>query len=403
MEKVFFRAKSRLILHNYCRKIGLTLKKYFAKGIETVRSGLILSMLFIHAFICTMLIAAEPIADKQKNALWILSGQSNACGRAKLPGPQPDQRVTMYNPSQKKFIVAQDPLPYMGTSGVGPWVAAAIQVAKEQDTKIQMCGFASGGKPISFWHPEQPGYKALFPVIEKAGQNADLFLWYQGENDTSGNLNTAQYLEELTAHVARVRKAANNPQMLAVIIQLGPSLYKGRGGYMALREAQHQFTVQDSNAILVPALGRTMKDGVHLDNAGYQELGREIGRAILQTKYDNPIGNWPGPLLDAAFLQPEGKPQIRRTVVAHFAEVKKIQQALSSDFALIDEEGTNLCTAIVAGNTVLTLNFERDIILPARLIYGFGTAPKAALMDESGNRAPAMQINIQLGKAPVDK
>ncbi len=361
-----------------------------------MRTILILSVVLIQSILCTSLIAKEPVTDKQNKATWILSGQSNACGRAKLPGPLANELVTMFDPAQQKFIVAQDPLPYMGTAGVGPWVAAAQQVVKEQKTEIQMCGFASGGKPISFWHPGQPGHKGLFPIIERAGQKADLFLWYQGENDTGGNLNTVQYLEELKAHVARVRKAANNPEMLVVIIQLGPSLYKGRGGYMALREAERQFTIQDSNAILVPALGRTMKDGVHLDNAGYQELGREIGRAILRTQYNNPIGNWPGPILDTALLQPKGKSKFRNTVVAHFAEVEELKQALPADFAIIDAEGTNRCSTITDGKTKLTLNFERDIILPARLIYGFGTAPQATLMDESGNRAPAVQVEINI-------
>ena len=361
-----------------------------------MRSILILSVVLVQSIFCASLIAKEPATDRQNKATWILSGQSNACGRAKLPGPLPDDRVTMFDPAQQKFIVAQDPLQHMGTAGVGPWVAAAQQVVKHQKIEIQMCGFASGGKPISFWHPGQPGYKGLFPVIEKAGQKADLFLWYQGENDTGGNLNTVQYLEELKAHVARVRKAADNPEMLAVIIQLGPSLYKGRGGYMALREAERQFAIQDTNAILVPALGRTMKDGVHLDNAGYQELGREIGRAILRTQYKNPIGNWPGPILETAFLQPKGKSKFRNTVVAHFAEVEELKQALPADFAIIDAEGTNRCSTITDEKTKLTLNFERDIILPARLIYGFGTAPQATLMDESGNRAPAVQIDINI-------
>ncbi len=365
---------------------------------NAVRSLFLLLAGIVHPVFCSSLCASDPVAKGHNGSLWILSGQSNACGRAKLPGPQPNEQVKMYAPNLKKFVVAQDPLPHMGTAGVGPWVAAAQQVAKEQKIEIRMCGFASGGKPISYWHPGQPGYQGLFPVIEQAGQKADVFLWYQGENDTGGNLNTKQYLEELTAHVARVREAARNPKMLAVIIQLGPSLYKGRGGYMALREAERQFTLRDPNAILVPALGRTMKDGVHLDNAGYQELGREIGRAIICTQYNNPVGNWPGPILDTAILQPKGKSKFLNRVNAHFVEVEKLTGAAASDFAIIDAEGTNRCTTIEPGETDLLLSFERDIILPARLIYGFGTAPKATLMDESGNRAPAVQVEVTIEK-----
>ncbi|MBL4884990.1 MAG: hypothetical protein JKY95_10710 [Planctomycetaceae bacterium] len=367
------------------------------------RFFLLIPVAVLQTFVSTSLMAQTPVINKTKTGLWILSGQSNACGRAKLPGPMPDARVTMYDPAQKKFVIAQDPLPFMGTSGAGAWVAAAQQVVSEHETQIRMCGFASGGKPISFWHPGEPGHRGLFPVIEQAGQQADVFLWYQGENDAGGNLTTAEYLQELTVHVACVRKVSGNPKMLAVIIQLGPSLSKSRGGYMALREAQRLFVIQDSHAILVPALGRTLKDSVHLDNAGYQELGREIGRAVLRTQYNNRTGNWPGPILDAAMLQPRTKARVQNIMVAHFAEVEKLQNVEISDFAVIDAEGTNRCNAITAGNTIVTLSFERDVVLPARLVYGFGTAPQAALTDESGNRAPAVQISVQQGKAPAEQ
>ena len=340
--------------------------------------------------------------EEPEGELWILSGQSNACGRAKLPGPAEDPRALMFDPRAGKFVTARDPLPHMGTTGVGPWVAAAQLVAQESESPVRMCGFASGGKPIAFWHPGQPGHKGLFPVVERAGQGADVFLWYQGENDCGGRLTTAEYKQELAEHVARVRKAAQSAEMLAVIVQLGPSLHARRGGYMAIREAQRQFVVEDGNAILVPALGRTLKDSVHLDNAGYRELGREIGRAVLRTRHQKPVGTWPGPVLDAAVLQPDDKERQRTNVVAHFAEVEQLQNADTADFAVIDAEGTNRCVEFTAKKTVLTLTCERDVVLPARLVYGFGTRPKASLTDEAGNRAPAMQLRIAHGDAPGD-
>ena len=349
-----------------------------------------------------LLVSSAVYAEKPAEDLWILSGQSNACGRAKLPGPEPVPGVLMFDPKQKQFVMAQDPLPHMGTTGTGPWVAAAQVVEHELELPVRMCGFASGGKPISYWHQGQPGHKGLFPVIEQAGQKADVFLWYQGENDCSGNLTTAEYLQELTEHVARVRAAANNPEMLAVIVQLGPSLSAGRGGYMAIREAQRQFVLQDGNAVLVPALGRTLKDSVHLDNSGYRELGREIGRAVLAVRHEKNVGDWPGPVLDQAVLVPDLKARKRNSVVAHFAEVMQLTNAEAIDFAVIDAEGTNLCIKLEAGKTVVNLTLERDVVFPARLIYGFGTRPKAKLTDEVGNRAPAVQLSIGLGEPPQE-
>jgi len=329
--------------------------------------------------------------------LWILSGQSNACGRAKLPGPPPDERVVMYDPKAAKFIVAQDPLPGIGTEGTGPWVAAAQTVAPAVG-KISLLGFASGGKPISYWHPEQPGFQGLMPRIDTAGQGAGLFLWYQGENNTAIGTTLEEYQKELSKHITRVRRRANNPEMWVVIVQLGRAVRPGISGYMTIREAQRQYVLSDPRAILVPALGRPLKDTVHLNNVGYQELGREIGRAVLRHRFDSEDVNWPGPVLDAAVIDDE-----QVTVTAHFAEVEQLAGCDAADFALIDEEGTIPCTEAVVGKTTVTLTPERRVRLPARLIYGFGQGPEASLMDEAGNRAPAVQLPVVQGEPPADE
>jgi len=87
-------------------------------------------------------------ADEKSN-LWILLGQSNACGWAKLPGLSLDPLVKHYVPNLGNFVAAEDPLPGMGTTGVGPWIAAA-QEATRGGVTIKTVGFASGGKPIQY-------------------------------------------------------------------------------------------------------------------------------------------------------------------------------------------------------------------------------------------------------------
>ncbi len=148
--------------------------------------------------------------------LWILSGQSNACGRAKLPGPDPIPAVTIFDHETGKFIMAQDPLPGMRTMGVGPWVAAAQTVA-DAGYDISLVGSATGGKPIAFWHPGEPGYVDLMAAIDKAGKGAGAMLWYQGESDALSGLTPAEYTQDLKQHVARVRKQTGNPDLWAVI------------------------------------------------------------------------------------------------------------------------------------------------------------------------------------------
>jgi hypothetical protein len=338
---------------------------------------------------------AEPTSD-----LWILSGQSNACGRAKLPGPEPNPHVRVYVLETDKFVDAQDPLPGMNTKGMGPWVVAAQEVART-GVDLRLVGFAMGGRPISYWHVGQPGDQGLMPRIAKAGQKASVFLWYQGESDARRDMTIAGYVSELQDLVGRVRKQSNNPDLLAVIVQLGAYTTPGTSGFTSIREAQRRFVAQDGKAVLVPALGRTLGDTVHMDNAANRELGAEIARALLKVRYQQADVDWPGPVLDAATVGSDNKPTKR--VVAHFAEVNQLRGAAPGDFAVLDGEGTNRCTGVKPGKTVVTLDFERDILLPARLVYGFGQNPRATLMDEAGNRAPAVQVRIHAGNGPEDR
>jgi hypothetical protein len=333
--------------------------------------------------------------------LWIISGQSNACGRGPLPGPQGIPEVRMSDPSKGRFVVATDPLPGMNTRGVGPWVAAAQRVART-GRRIDLVGYARGGRPISYWNPGNQGDKELMPRIARAGKGAGVFLWYQGESDTHNAEDAAAYQQRLTALVERVRKAADSPGMTAVIIQIGAMVRKGpakgRGRWMTVREAQRQFVLADGNALLVPAIGRSLKDGVHLSTPGYQELGEEIGRALLRSRYKHADVDWPGPVLDVAVLAEGG-----RRVTAHFAEVRQLSGVTESDFVVTDPGGATVCREAKHGATTVELAFDRRITLPARLVYAYGDAPTATLVDEAGNRAPAVHINLTAGSPPADE
>jgi C4-dicarboxylate transporter len=55
------------------------------------------------------------------------------------------------------------------------------------------------------------------------------------------------------------------------------------------------------------------------------------------------------------------------------------------------------------GNTRITVTFDEAVKLPASLVYGAGDAPAATLVDEAGNRAPAVQLEITKGRMPEDK
>lgn len=324
---------------------------------------------------------------------WVLSGQSNACGRGKAPGPDADPRVQMWN--GKQFIEAKEPLASM-QGQVGPWLFAALDVAKT-GIPVRLCGFASGGMPIDFWDEGKQGWGALAGQIKGGGQGAGVFLWYQGETDASKNMSEDEYKKRLKNLVERVRAEAKNPRMLAVIVQL--SLWKNSSGdFMPVREAQRKFVHEDGNALLVTALGRSAGDYVHLDTPGYKELGHEIAQALLRNRYGKKDVPWPGPVLDAASAGADGK-----SAILHFAEVKKLGGVTAADFGALDADGQVKCVKAEAANTLLALTFERALKPPAKVMYGFGQQPAATLVDEAGNRAPAVQLELKAGAPPADK
>jgi len=343
-----------------------------------------------------------------RSNLWILSGQSNACGRGLLPGPKAVDKVRMFAPDEGRFdpgpgefVTAEDPLPGMETRGVSAWVTAAQAVA-QKGHKIDMLGYALGAQPISHWACGSAGERKLLSRIEKAGKGAGVFLWYQGESDTGSPEDAAAYQDRLTSLVARVRKAAENPHMTAVIIQLCAMTRLGQAKrtayFMSVREAQRQFVLADGNALLVTALGRLQKEDGHLATPGYMELGEELARALLRNRFKQTDINWPGPVLDAAVLGPGS-----RKITAHFAEVKQLAGVSERDFVVVDAEGPAVCIAAKAEATTLELAFDRQITLPARFFYAYADSPEATLVDEAGNRAPAVQIDVTTGSPPADE
>jgi len=260
---------------------------------------------------------------------WIISGQSNACGRAAVPGAEGHEKVQTYDPASRKWVLAAEPLKLGGT--VGPWLKAAAHIGKA-GIPLRLTGYASGGQLISHWDEKQSGATGLFAAIQRDGINGDVFLWYQGESDGKEGMDSETYKNKLKDLVERVRTAAKNPQMVVVVIQLG-AWKSTSGDFMPIREAQRQFVIADKNAILVPALGRVMGDYVHLSKEGYFEMGDEIARALFKTRYkrEKESAGWPGPVLDNAVLGADGK-----SIVAHFAEVKQLGGIRAEDFGVLE-------------------------------------------------------------------
>jgi len=252
-----------------------------------------------------------------------------------------------------------------------------------------------GSSPNAFFDKGEPGFERMSKNIKASKQPGDVFLMfggYRGSADTT--------LKRLKKIIKNVRKEAGNPKMLFVLVQVGA--YKDRkkllGELLILREQQRQLVIEDDNAILLTSLGQELADFAHLSKKGYFNLANELSQAILKVRYKHKNINWPGPVLDKAILSGN-----KKYVYAHFAEVKKLSGCVASDFGIIDSKGHARCLSAKASKTLVKLTFDRKIKRPAKLIYGYGWAPEGTLVDEAGNHAPAVQLDLTAGKRPQDK
>jgi hypothetical protein len=327
---------------------------------------------------------------------WILAGQSNAAGRAQGIGFDPVPRVLMFDPASASWHVAKEPLANM--NGVfGAFHVAAVEYSRSRpDTLVKLAGFATGGQSIAYWDVGAEGWEELNKILKACGKDASLFVWYQGETDAKleGGMAAAVYHAKLRDLALRVRAQSGNPTLLVVVVQLGNST-NGNEFFARIREAQRSFVANDPNALLVPAVGLPLQDHSHLAREGYIALGRHIAAAVV--RHESGAGAWPGPVLDAAVLDKDP-----RTVHLHFAEVTQLHGVLAQDFGIASEKRFLPCGRLSFGKRTVTLHFDEPVPFPAKVLYGYGNNPVAALRDEAGLPAPAMQIDLTTAEPLAD-
>jgi hypothetical protein len=333
-----------------------------------------------------------------RNATWILSGQSNACGRAEGIGVDPSARVLMLEPQSGSWHVAREPLLNMnGSLGSFHSAATAYSMRRSDRTVVRLAGYARGNRSISFWDAGAEGWERLAPILAAAGKEASAFIWYHGENDGvyREGISPAAYHASLRNLADRVRASCGNPKLLFVVIQLGNTTDK-RSFFPPIREAQRLFVAGDARALLVPAIGLSLQDTAHLTREGYLALGVSLAEAL--TRHEEGRGSWPGPAMDGATLGEDP-----RTVQAHFAEVNQLQGVLAEDFAVYSEDRFVPCERVSVRKRTVTLHFPEPVPFPAKLIYAYGNNPIAALRDEAGHPAPAAQCELTRGVPVADE
>jgi hypothetical protein len=215
--------------------------------------------------------------------VWIVSGQSNAvgCGYEKelYRGPMPG--VQGLNPKYGvyEWAVAKDGF---FESTMGPWVTAAQKFYAETKVPVGLIGHAVGSKPIDFFYENDDAY-FLRPIIERYGQGAAAFFWYQGESDAFRPETRDTYGPKLAGLVKAVRTIAGNDKMQAGIVQLARYTWQRDDHFAAIRETQRQFVLGDPNAVLYSTMPYDVAktDKIHLTSPGQFALGNQIADQMI--------------------------------------------------------------------------------------------------------------------------
>lgn len=239
-------------------------------------------------------VSAERTArDVYVGDLWVLAGQSNMVGRARIEEPYArDPRVRLFT-LQGAWQLATHPLheeplpPGVTRPGHGPGLEFARTLVEANNVPIGLIACAKGGTSMDQWSPDAGGtgrnalYANLLAQVKLAGGRVAGVLWYQGEND-SGPEPSAVYQRKFLALVARLRADLGRPDLPFLYAQLGRlanEVQKFYAEWNVIREAQRTAEALIPHSRLVATLDLDNGDYIHLGRESQDRLGRRFAQA----------------------------------------------------------------------------------------------------------------------------
>lgn len=225
--------------------------------------------------------------------LWVLAGQSNMVGRARVvSGHATDPRVRMMALNGVWQLAThplhEEPLPPGVTRpGTGPGLDFALAMVRKSGVPIGLLPCAKGGTSMAQWSPDLaakgPGslYGRMIDRVQLAGGKITGVLWYQGENDT-GPKPAAVYKAKFQEFVARLRADLKRPDLPFYYAQLARYINKPTefyGDWNIVQEAQRASESEIPNVRMVATVDLDMKDLIHISEGAQARLGRRFANA----------------------------------------------------------------------------------------------------------------------------
>ena len=234
----------------------------------------------------TILIVLPLARAKSPDEIYLMIGQSNMAGRAKVtPEIAGELKGVMLLNKSGEWEAAKNPLNRystirkgLGMQKLGPSYGFARQMVKQRPkTVVGLVVNAKGGSKIDAW---KEGSKFFDDAVKRtklaiaAGGTLKGICWHQGES----NANDAEYLEKAKAMIAAFRKALGDDDLPFVVGETCKAK-SGRPVNAHLRKLPKAV----SKTACASADGLKATDGnTHFDTAAQLELGKRYATEMLR-------------------------------------------------------------------------------------------------------------------------
>ena len=330
--------------------------------------------------------------------IYILSGQSNMVGRARMENPEtPHPKVKVFN-MEGKWDIAKEPLHELTKGlndvlrGTGLGLPFAKEMVRRTGVPIGLVPCAKGGTSMAQWDPglKSEGRKALYGNMlarfRDAGGKAAGLLWYQGESDAKPEA-AAIFREKFRKFVAEVRADFAQPDLPFYYAQIGrytAAMEPAYEGWNQVQEAQRLAESGIANVGMVSTIDLELDDLIHANRASLQRLGMRFAKLVLDgakprfsaVKWDNPYQ------IRVEFQGVSGKLATSGGRLTGFSLRNEVGQDLKIIYRAAVDPASN--------SVVLYLIHQKPLPESLYLWYGQGLDPICNLTDSADMALPVM-------------
>jgi hypothetical protein len=228
--------------------------------------------------------AADEAPDQNLH-IYLLIGQSNMAGRAKVPEEMSGviDRCYLLN-DKNEWVPAKNPLNLYSTirkgegmQKLGPGYSfAKAMLEANPDIRIGLVVNARGGSKIEEWDRKAKYYIQAGQRTKAAMEHGTLkgIIWHQGESNSSKH---AAYLDQLKTLVANLREDLGDDNLPFVAGQIRPD---EKSKPINAEIAKLPEVAAHTGVAL--SEGLTMFDGTHFDTKSQIELGKRYAKEMLK-------------------------------------------------------------------------------------------------------------------------